>query len=442
MESTVSLSKQREKLIETYKHASINDLPTPSFVVDLNIVKQNCKRMLDGIEAISPDLRFRPHVKTHKTAEIVRIQLDNGRNHKSVVASTISEIRGLVPLAQDGTVRDILYGIPPTRSKVPTLAEISQELHAFGTTLRLMIDSPDQLGFLTEYSERHPSYVLPWSIFIKINVGDNRAGQTLASSDLTQVIRQALGSSPKIISLYGFYAHAGGSYSSTSIDSASEYLDREVSGVYEAAVLARSILDSTPASSPQRRFVLSVGATPTAHASAMATFDRVTNLFAKVMQDDELEIHAGNYAMLDMQQVATGLVSPANIAGTVVAEIITYYSDRDEYLIDAGVLALAREPGRIPGIATIRGQTVSGDRYVVGRVSQEHGIITKRTDKIENVIEEESLLDEASITKSWSPGDRVVLLPQHSCITSSMYQWYFVVEDDRVVDIFLPWRMW
>ncbi|KAK9234976.1 putative serine dehydratase domain-containing protein [Lipomyces kononenkoae] len=418
MESTISLSKQREKLIEVYRHASIKELPTPN-----------------SIEAISPDLRFRPHVKTHKTAEIVRIQLDNGRKHKSVVASTISEIRGLGPLVQDGTVKDILYGIPPTKSKIPTLAEISQKLHALGTTLRLMIDSAVQLQFLKDYSERHPSYSLTWSVVIKINVGDNRAGQTLAASDLTEVIKQAVVS--KNISLHGFYTHAGGSYSSTSIDSASEYLDQEISGVYEAAVLARSILDSRAG---KRRFVLSVGATPTAHASAMA-FDKLTNLFAKAMQDDELEIHAGNYAMLDMQQVATGLgVSPSNIAGRVVAEVITFYSDREEYLIDAGVLALAREPGRIPGIATIKGQRVSGERWIVGRVSQEHGIITKRTDNIGNVFEES--LDEATITKSWTAGDRVVLLPQHSCITSSMYQWYYVVEDDKVVDIYLPWRGW
>ncbi|KAJ8104035.1 hypothetical protein POJ06DRAFT_204959 [Lipomyces tetrasporus] len=435
MEFSISLSEQRRKLLETYKGSSINGLSTPSFIVDLNVVKNNCRRMLQGLEAISPDLRFRPHVKTHKTAEIVRLQLDNGRKHKSVVASTISEIRGLAALVQDGSVNDILYGIPPTKSKIPTLAATAQELHTFGATLRLMIDSGLQLQFLRDYSESHPNHALPWSIFIKVNVGDNRAGQTLAASELTEVIRQAVFG--KDVQLYGFYTHAGGSYSSTSANSASEYLVKEVGGVYEAAALAKSML--LPADAGRQRFVLSVGATPTAHTSAIAG-ESITNLFAKVMENDELEIHAGNYAMLDMQQVATGLVSPSDIAGRVVAEVITYYSDRNEYLIDAGVLALAREPGRIPGIATIMGQRVSGERWIVGRVSQEHGIITKRTETIENVLEES--LDEATIPKSWTPGDRVVLLPQHSCITSSMYQWYYIVENDIVVDVFLPWRGW
>ncbi|KAK9488548.1 hypothetical protein V1527DRAFT_433546 [Lipomyces starkeyi] len=435
MEATISLSEQREMLLESYNHANIEDLPTPSFIVDLNVVKDNCRRMLDGLEAISPDLRFRPHVKTHKTAEIVRLQLDNGRKHQSVVASTISEIRGLAPLVQDGTVKDILYGIPPTKSKIPTVAGIAQQLHQFGATLRLMIDSPVQLQFLRDYSQNHPNYGLPWSIFIKINVGDNRAGQTMGGSDLLEVIQQAV--IAENIGLYGFYSHAGGSYSSTSFDSASEFLDKEVRSVYEASALARSIILASEAG--QQRFVLSVGATPTAHTSAKA-FEMTKNLFTKAMENDDLEIHAGNYAMLDMQQVATSLVSPSNIAGRVVAEIITYYSDRNEYLIDAGVLALAREPGRIPGIATIKGQRVSGERWIVGRVSQEHGILTKRTENIENVLEEP--LDEATIPKSWTPGDRVVLLPQHSCITSSMYQWYYVVENDIVVDVFVPWRGW
>ncbi|KAK9389852.1 hypothetical protein V1515DRAFT_613361 [Lipomyces mesembrius] len=416
MEPSISLPEQREMLLETYNHASITDLPTPSFVVDLNVVKDNCRRMLDGLEAISPNLRFRPHVKTHKTAEIVRLQLDNGRKHQSLLSSTIGEIRGLAPLVQDGTVKDILYGIPPTKSKIPTVAGIAQQLHQFGATLRLMIDSPVQLQFLRDYSQNHPNHSLSWSIFIKINVGDNRAGQTIAGSDLTEVIKQAVVA--ENIGLYGFYTDASGIYSSTSFDSASEFLENEVRNVYEASALARSMLLASEAG--QQRFAVS-------HTSAKA-FERTKNLFTNVMENDDLEIHAGNYAMLDMQQVATSLVSPSNIAGRVVAEVITYYSDRNEEL------------GRIPGIATIKGQRVSGERWIVGRVSQEHGIITKRTENIENVLEE--ALDEATIPKSWTPGDRVVLLPQHSCITSSMYQWYYVVENDIVVDVFVPWRGW
>lgn len=42
----------------------LQDLPTPSAVLDVAKVEVNCQRMLDAVRRL--DLGWRPHIKTHK----------------------------------------------------------------------------------------------------------------------------------------------------------------------------------------------------------------------------------------------------------------------------------------------------------------------------------------------------------------------------------------
>jgi len=45
--------------------ATIHDVETPCFLVDVDRVKSNCERMLDTCKRLGVHLR--PHMKTHKT---------------------------------------------------------------------------------------------------------------------------------------------------------------------------------------------------------------------------------------------------------------------------------------------------------------------------------------------------------------------------------------
>ena len=44
---------------------TIADLETPCFLVDIDVVKRNCQRMIDRCQKFGVELR--PHMKTHKT---------------------------------------------------------------------------------------------------------------------------------------------------------------------------------------------------------------------------------------------------------------------------------------------------------------------------------------------------------------------------------------
>ena len=48
-------------------------IPSPSLVVFLDLVKKNINRAIEIVDG--DDSKLRPHTKTHKTAEIIKLQL-------------------------------------------------------------------------------------------------------------------------------------------------------------------------------------------------------------------------------------------------------------------------------------------------------------------------------------------------------------------------------
>ena len=90
-----------------------------------------------------------------------------------------------------------------------------------------------------------------------------------------------------------------------------------------------------------------------------------------------LMLMAGNYPMLELQQLSTHLIKREQIAQKVLATVISFYPGRgavDEAMCDAGGIALSKDTGPAPGYGDIVGKA-----WRIGRTSQEHGILV-RTD--------------------------------------------------------------
>ncbi|KAG9083512.1 hypothetical protein FRC06_004503, partial [Ceratobasidium sp. 370] len=155
---------------------------------------------------------------------------------------------------------------------------------------------------------------------------------------------------------------------------------KEISSVNAAAAHALSKYNAHNIPAP--KFVLSVGATPTAHA-ASGKIEFPTPLNGTV------ELHAGNYPMLDSQQLATNLIGVENVAQRVLASVVSYYIGRgegDEAMCDAGAIAMSKDTGPYPGFGKVVGVIREGEEtswapretgWLLGRVSQEHGILTR-----------------------------------------------------------------
>ena len=69
---------------------NLNQLDTPALVVDLDIFERNLARVADY--AASPNLRLRPHTKTHKSPIVARKQLALG-----AAGLTVAKIGGVAP---------------------------------------------------------------------------------------------------------------------------------------------------------------------------------------------------------------------------------------------------------------------------------------------------------------------------------------------------------
>src|SRR5204862_6046706 len=108
-------------------------LTTPAFLVDRTIVEQNCTRMRR--KARQSGVAFRPHAKTHKTAEIARMQ--HGGAIGPITVSTLAEAEFFA----DAGFRDISYAVPIAPEKLPRAAALARRIER----LNILIDSFDAL---------------------------------------------------------------------------------------------------------------------------------------------------------------------------------------------------------------------------------------------------------------------------------------------------------
>jgi len=94
-----------------------------------------------------------------------------------------------------------------------------------------------------------------------------RAGLPVGSDALRTLLSVILNS--PVVSIFGFYSHAGDSYASTTPEKASSFLTVEMRAVNSAAMMALSMMsqmsDKSQRTKHRSPFILSVGSTRTAH---------------------------------------------------------------------------------------------------------------------------------------------------------------------------------
>ncbi|KAH8811330.1 HAD-like domain-containing protein [Xylogone sp. PMI_703] len=393
-----------------------SDLPTPSLYLNRQTFTRNCRRMYK--RAVALNAKFRVHIKSHKTVQGTAIEVRELGDDGRIICSTLKEIEHAAPLIKDGTVRSVLYGVPPAKSYLKRLTILREELDV---EIILMIDHLAQVEFLQELPLGKP-----WPVFVKIDCGTHRSGLEPMATQLPPLLKTILDS--ERIRLHGFYAHSGHSYGSRSVKDAEEHLLNEIACV-------RSVAEDCLKVDPNLNLVLSVGATPTAHAASMSIHEQVKDL------PGELELHAGNFSLLDLQQVSTGLVKLEDVAVWIEAEVSSIYSDRGEILVNVGCLGLGREPGEEAGVWG-RAMILPCDKpldlaynWNVVRLSQEHGILAPRA--ADSAVKSE-------MVNSVVVGSRVRIIPQHTCVAGAMYHSYNVVDEDDgdCIDEWIRCRGW
>jgi D-serine deaminase-like pyridoxal phosphate-dependent protein len=378
----------------------LDDLPTPSLLLDLDRLERNCDRMIR--RAAELGVRLRPHMKTAKSVDVGRLATRDG-----AVGVTVSTVAEAEHFARAG-FRDITYAVGIAGHKVRPLAEL-QRRH--GARISLLADTVAAVDEVAREAEAAGERL---ALFIEIDSGGGRGGVAADGPELL-ALGQAVRDSPWL-SLAGVLTHAGQSYGAASVEAIRQIAEEERVAVTRAADRLRAAGLEIP--------VVSVGSTPTAlHARSMAG---VT------------EMRPGVYTLFDLAQVALGSCTVDDIAVSVLATVIGHNPRAGRMLIDAGALALSKDVsgnkgGQRVGYGLVCPATGGGPvaGLTVVDVHQEHGLVAGAG-------------PDAGLESRYPIGTRVRILPNHACLMAAPYDRYYLVRgrDTRVEGVWAKVSGW
>lgn len=367
---------------------SLEELPTPAFIVDLEVVKRNAKQMIERFQGLGVQLR--PHMKTHKTLECGEVMTNGTR--RCIVVSTLAEAR----FYADGGFDDILYAYPLPFDKVEECAGLSERLEAF----HVLVDSYEALEQLRK---RRLEKGKRWLVWLKVDCENGRVGvvhTNPAALELAKAISHL-----EETELAGVYAHCGNAYDCKGVAEI-----QAVAQVTTAAILQfANRLQEAGVECPRT----SIGSTPSC-SHPVPDMGRLT------------EVHPGNYIFYDAQQMLIGSCKKEDIAVRVLTRVIGHYPHRNQLLVDCGWTGLSLHSlGNLQsGYAIIEGHP---DLKLVG-MSQEHGCIEPISGKMD--------------FSKFPLGGILRIIPYHSCATAAMHMVYYVHSEGKIVAKWMPTRGW
>lgn len=273
------------------------EVSTPAPIVLIDVVAENIARMQAFADEHGKAVR--PHVKTHKSVRIGRMQLEAGAI--GLTAGNLSEAE----IFADAGCADVFLAYPIwiTGAKEERLRRLAR-----ATRLSIGAESTAAIDRIADTMGDHAGTV---GIVIEIDCGARRSGVRPEEAGALAAYAAARGLRP--LGVFTYPGH-GGSVGA-----------REGAARDQAAAL-RAAVDSLRAHAIEPE-VVSAGSTPTAEFS----IDPVIT-----------EIRPGEYVFNDGDNVRLGDCDPSNIA-LFLASTVVSDQGHEHVIIDAGTKALARE---------------------------------------------------------------------------------------------------
>ena len=356
------------------------DVETPALLLHRDVVERNLTHMAGRARRLGVALR--PHIKTHKCLELGRRQVAHGA--KGLTVSTLFEAEAFAR----GGFTDLTWAFPLDPTHIPHVRRIAQN----GATLRVVLDDLDTAKALAGTG------VHAW---LKVDCGYHRAGVDPSSRYALEVARE-LGAE-RGITFDGILSHSGHAYRTRNKKEAAQVAEQERQVMVWFAELLRK------GGLPVRG--ISVGSTP-----AMVAAEDLTGV---------TEARPGNYIFYDRTMVLIGCCAPEDVGVTVLTTVVSHQPGAAHFVVDAGALSLSKDLGPTHlGLEPAFGEVKGHPELTVASVSQEHGIIRAAAPE--------------AIEGKFEVGERLEIVPNHSCLTMAHFDEYTVVEGNSVVD---RWRI-
>lgn len=348
------------------------EIYTPALVFYPAIIRKNIARVVEM--AGGPD-RLRPHVKTHKTKEITKLQLEAGvTKHK---AATIAECEMLA----DAGVPDVLLAYPLVGPNAKRFAALARKYPK--TQFSALIDHEVSLAALTKAAADAGR---PLGFFLDLDVGHHRTG--MAISDAAFALYEKASKTPGLVP-QGIHAYDGHNHQDT-IPEREAAVKAGLAPVFEF----RAELQRRGFSVPR----LVAGGTP------------CFPIYAAMRDVPGLECSPGTYVLQDYP-TTTRYTDLAGIASAAV--LLTRVISRptpNRVTFDLGNKSVAADPLLAKRVFLLD----VGEYTVVGQ-------------------NEEHLIIETPHADQFTPGDIVYALPGHVCPSVALHREVLVAENGKIV---------
>lgn len=358
------------------------EITKPTLLIDKEIASRNIENMLR--KANDLNLKFRPHFKTHQSAEIGEWFRAAG-----VTSITVSSLT-MANYFADAGWDDITIAFSVNIPEVPEINELAGRIN-----LNVLIENIEGLDAIQKHITWHTG------VFIKIDTGYNRTGIEFSRVSLIDQLLENIQKSP-LLQFKGFLSHTGHTYQANSTH---DIYSRHFDALLKMKGLKARYQSEWP------ELMISMGDTPS--CSICENFDGVD------------EIRPGNFVFYDLMQFKLGSCKLTDIAVRMVCPVIAIHPSRNEVVIYGGAIHFAKD-----SIINIDGKPLFGriivtegekkilldEKNYLYALSQEHGIL-KITPRDLNY---------------FKPGNLIEIIPVHSCLTANLMKEYLTTESEII----------
>ena len=315
----------------------IQQLETPCLVIDVDLAKENIRRMQEGADKAG--CRLRPHIKTHKMPLFAKMQTEAGA--AGITCAKVSEAEVMA----EGGMEDIFIAYPMIGDfRIQKAIALAKKVKR----LILAIDSPEGAKALEEAASGH-NMVL--EVRMEIDTGAGRTGVPMdRAADLALAVKEM-----KHLNLTGIFTFKSLVLSGKPTEDNQLAAEEEGNMMAETAGLLKAagveIQDISAGSSPTGLQVARTG---------------MVN-----------EIRPGTYILDDFMLTKEKVAEISEIAVRFYATVVS--CQHEEYaVIDGGTkcfptdVAPGQPPFYYPGYAVVEGD----DNLKLSRMNEEHGIVT------------------------------------------------------------------
>jgi 3-hydroxy-D-aspartate aldolase len=361
------------------RNGSRRDLNTPVLVVDLDALERNIARMAQW--AAKQGMALRPHTKTHKSAEIARLQQKAG-----AIGFCCAKLGEAEALADNGITDGLLLTSPVVSP--PAIRRLI-ELNGRTNGLMCVVDHPDNLKALAEAARASGK---PLQVLIDIDPGIHRTG--VASPQAAVRLFHEIASHESLV-------YKGVQFYCGREQHIEAYADRHAA-IEQKTEYLRTVIEALKQAGGNPP-ILTGGGTGTHRIDAeLGTLT---------------ELQVGSYVFMDGQYAACDITGnnepPYEFALMVDVRVISANSPGMR-TVDAGYKALATDGG-IPRV--LAGMPPETEFVFMG---DEHGALISNAEPAPGI------------------GERVVLSASHCDPTVNLYDFYHVVRGDTLIAI---WRV-